>query len=45
MAPRLRLQCDDVYGAAPADVLDALGRPQREETDRTARLGLLGADA
>ncbi|MFJ8157096.1 phosphotransferase [Streptomyces sp. NPDC094468] len=43
LARRLRLLCD-AYGARPADVLDALARLQREETDRIARLGPLGAD-
>jgi hypothetical protein len=43
LARRLRLLCD-AYGADPADVLDALARLQRDETERIARLGPLGAD-
>ncbi|UPZ33753.1 phosphotransferase [Streptomyces sp. LRE541] len=43
LARRLRLLCD-AYGADSADVLDALARLQRTETERIARLGPLGAD-
>ncbi|MEW2290701.1 hypothetical protein [Streptomyces sp. NPDC047841] len=43
LARRLRLLCE-VFGENSADVLDALTRLQREETDRIARLGRLGAD-
>ncbi|MFI8940412.1 phosphotransferase [Streptomyces syringium] len=43
LARRLRLLCD-AYGADPADVLDALARSQRAETERIARLGPLGVD-
>lgn len=43
LARRLHLLCA-AYGADPADVLDALARLQRDETQRIARLGVLGAD-
>ncbi|MFI6253437.1 phosphotransferase [Streptomyces sp. NPDC051016] len=43
LARRLRLLCH-AYGTDPGDVLDALARLQRAETERIARLGPLGAD-
>ncbi|WP_051969169.1 phosphotransferase [Kitasatospora azatica] len=43
LARRLQLLCA-AYGADPADVLDALARLQRDETQRIARLGVLGED-
>ncbi|WP_051966796.1 phosphotransferase [Kitasatospora mediocidica] len=43
LARRLRLLCA-AYGAVPGDVLDALARLQRDETERIARLGVLGED-
>lgn len=41
LARRLRLLCA-AYGADPAEVLDALARLQRWETERITRLGPLG---